>query len=89
MKYSESAALPHCYKIASNVNKRWNSNAPSIQHAKRGRIWPYVDGIGPPRHSLSASVSRGFYLSGVCVCVCQRKTKDRADGMREKSAHCP
>ena len=29
----------------------------------------------------------------VCVCarapVCQRKTKDRADGMREKSAHCP
>ena len=25
----------------------------------------------------------------MCVCVCQRKTKDRADGMREKSAHCP
>ena len=25
----------------------------------------------------------------VCVCVCQRKTKYRADGMREKSAHCP
>ena len=25
----------------------------------------------------------------VCVCVSQRKTKDRADGMREKSAHCP
>ena len=25
----------------------------------------------------------------VCVRVCQRKTKDRADGMREKSAHCP
>ena len=25
----------------------------------------------------------------VCVCVCQRKTKDRAHGMREKSAHCP
>ena len=36
----------------------------------------------------------GFYcLPHVCVCVggggCQRKTKDRADGMREKSAHCP
>ena len=25
----------------------------------------------------------------VCVCVCQRKTNDRADGMREKSAHSP
>ena len=25
----------------------------------------------------------------VCVCVCQRKTKDRVDGMREKSAHSP
>ena len=25
----------------------------------------------------------------VCVYVCQRKTKDRADGMREKSAHSP
>ena len=25
----------------------------------------------------------------LCVCVCQRKTKDRADGMREKSAHSP
>ena len=24
-----------------------------------------------------------------CVCVCQRKTKDRADSMREKSAHSP
>ena len=24
-----------------------------------------------------------------CVCVCRRKTKDRADGMKEKSAHCP
>ena len=24
-----------------------------------------------------------------CVCVCVRKTKDRADGMKEKSAHSP
>ena len=23
------------------------------------------------------------------VCACQRKTKDRADGMREKSSPCP
>ena len=35
--------------------------------------------------------ARMYVHACVCVCVCvyQRKTKDRADGMREKSAHVP
>ena len=37
----------------------------------------------------SLSVTNLCVCVCVCVCVCQRKTKDRADSVREKSAHSP
>ena len=41
-----------------------------------------------PQMNKSVCV-RACVRACVRVCVCQRKMKDRADGVREKSAHCP
>ena len=43
---------------------------------------------------MASTTSDTSNTSSVCVCVCvcvcvKERRKDRADGMREKSAHCP
>ena len=43
-----------------------------------------------PECHASSDVGEPISLhQAVCVCVCQRKTKDRADGMREKKCPLP
>ena len=67
-----------------------------IEHAVRVGITPHLSAETPgylPIHCLLQLLKderfRDTAVNSRCVCGCQRKTKDRADGLREKSAHCP
>ena len=73
--------LEHCKALIAEGKRRHDSSGQVFMVSENAQYWPEVCSV-----CVRACVHA---CMRVCVCVCPRKTKDRADGMRDKKRPFP